>query len=527
MSYRNPTQVVDTQTGQHYANLQKTIAGSFGNYVNSVKAADAKEQQEKEKRAAQETVRLNGLIKERNKNVSSAMRTDLKYPTVDYGTGAKGIINEAYEIESKNPTRSIDQNQIIATANTVGDAARPAAEEYVGKQTTFNTAYALPIGTMGGISKGQELKVYEGLYNSTPDGIMSKTTALYTRDGSNNIVITYENGGKVFDPSNDSMLPQFVPDWQPSVDSFKKQGLTNELFNFADSNNEIYKGGEKIYENGRAVGVLPNRKKFEDSIKKGVRANVISGLSSNDAIALYNNVLRTPDKDGNMPDEIPQTKEWFIFDKDDKSPEALNQEGYQDAITNAATKFVANQAEYLKKPYKYTGKQGESAEDSFNDINSGKDFYNEVKKNPIGMYQEYVGVKPIFNREKNTITIGKESVSDYDKDNPELTKDVVYKMNDSTDRNRFYLNLLRASERTKGTSILSKKEQKGYEDALRNDTSFRSSKLDKKKKEAEAKAKEKADAKAKAEAEALEKEKNEAEVFKVDQKRGNQVTKRS
>ena len=44
---------------------------------------------------------------------------------------------------------------------------------------------------------------------------------------------------------------------------------------------------------------------------------------------------------------------------------------------------------------------------------------------------------------------------------------------------------------------------------------------------AEAKAKEKADAKAKAEAEALEKEKNEAEVFKVDQKRGNQVTKRS
>jgi hypothetical protein len=399
MSYRNPTQVVDTQTGQHYANLQKTIAGSFGNYVNSVKAADAKEQQEKEKRAAQETVRLNGLIKERNKNVSSAMRTDLKYPTVDYGTGAKGIINEAYEIESKNPTRSIDQNQIIATANTVGDAARPAAEEYVGKQTTFNTAYALPIGTMGGISKGQELKVYEGLYNSTPDGVMSKTTALYTRDGSNNIVITYENGGKVFDPSSDSMLPQFVPDWQPSVDSFKKQGLTNELFNFADSNNDIYKGGEKIYENGRAVGVLPNRKKFEDSIKKGVRANVISGLSSNDAIALYNNVLRTPDEDGNLPDEIPQTKEWFIFDKDDKSPEALVQKGYQDAITNAATKFVANQAEYLKKPYKYTGKQGENPTTPEEDA---KDIFNDI----IGDVQNninIVGAGATFNEQDNTV----------------------------------------------------------------------------------------------------------------------------
>ena len=399
MSYRNPTQVVDTQTGQHYANLQKTIAGSFGNYANSVKAADAKKQQEKEKRAAQETARLNGLIKERNKNVSSAMRTDLKYPTVDFSTGAKGLINDSYEIESKNQVRSIDQNQKIAAANTAGDAARPAAEEYVGKQTTFNTAYALPIGTMGGISKGQELKVYEGLYNSTPDGVMSKTTAIYTLDGSNNIVITYENGGKVFDPSNDSMLPQFVPDWQPSVDSFKKQGLTNELFNFADSNNEIYKGGEKIYENGRAVGVLPNRKKFEDSIKKGVRANVISGLSSNDAIALYNNVLRTPDKDGNMPPEIPQTKEWFIFDKDDKSPEALDQEKYQNDITNAATKFVANQAEYLKKPYKYTGKQGENPPTLEEDA---KDIFSDI----IGDVQNninIVGVDATFNEEDNTV----------------------------------------------------------------------------------------------------------------------------
>ena len=399
MSYRNPTQVVDTQTGKAYADLQKTIAGSFGNYAKSYEAANAKKQQEKEKRAAQERVRQNGLIKERNEDISSAMRTDLKYPTVDFGTGAKGLINKSYEIKSKNPTRTIDQNQIIAAANTAGDAARPAAEEFVVKQTNFLAAAALPIGAMGGISAGQELKVFEGLYNSTPDGVMSKTTAIYTLDGSNNIVITYENGGKVFDPSNDSMLPQFVPDWQPSVDSFKKQGLTNELFNFADSNNEIYKGGEKIYENGKAVGVLPNRQKFEDSIRQGVKANVISGLSSNDAIALYNNVLRRPDKDGNMPPEIPQTKEWFIFDKDDKSPEAVNQEKYQNDITNAATKFVANQAEYLKQPYKYTGKQGENPPTLEEDA---KDIFSDI----IGDVQNninIVGVDATFNEEDNTV----------------------------------------------------------------------------------------------------------------------------
>ena len=417
MSYRNPTQVVDTQTGKAYADLQKTIAGSFGNYAKSYEAANAKKQQEKEKRAAQERVRQNGLIKERNEDISSAMRTDLKYPTVDFGTGAKGLINKSYEIKSKNPTRTIDQNQIIAAANTAGDAARPAAEEFVVKQTNFLAAAALPIGAMGGISAGQELKVFEGLYNSTPDGVMSKTTAIYTLDGSNNIVITYENGGKVFDPSNDSMLPQFVPDWQPSVDSFKKQGLTNELFNFADSNNEIYKGGEKIYENGKAVGVLPNRQKFEDSIRQGVKANVISGLSSNDAIALYNNVLRTPDKDGNLPDEIPQTKEWFIFDKDDKSPEALDQKKYQNDITNAATKFVANQAEYLKKPYKYTGKQGENPPTLEEDA---KDIFSDI----IGDVQNninIVGVDATFNEEDNTV---------------EFVRDVVTKKTDAKGKER-------------------------------------------------------------------------------------------
>ena len=144
---------------------------------------------------------------------------------------------------------------------------------------------------------------------------------------------------------------------------------------------------------------MPNRKKFEDSIKKGVRANVISGLSSNDAIALYNNVLRRPDKDGNMPPEIPQTKEWFIFDKDDKSPEAVNQKKYQNDITNAATKFVANQAEYLKQPYKYTGKQGENPPTLEEDA---KDIFSDI----IGDVQNninIVGVDATFNEEDNTV----------------------------------------------------------------------------------------------------------------------------
>ena len=35
MSYRNPQQNVDTQSGQAFANLQNTVAGAFGGIVQT------------------------------------------------------------------------------------------------------------------------------------------------------------------------------------------------------------------------------------------------------------------------------------------------------------------------------------------------------------------------------------------------------------------------------------------------------------------------------------------------------------
>ena len=37
MSYRNPKQIVDTQSGQYMRDLQKSLAGTFSNYASEVK----------------------------------------------------------------------------------------------------------------------------------------------------------------------------------------------------------------------------------------------------------------------------------------------------------------------------------------------------------------------------------------------------------------------------------------------------------------------------------------------------------
>ena len=43
MSYRNPKQFVDTQTAQHYRNLQKTMTGITEDYINTIKQQQAAE----------------------------------------------------------------------------------------------------------------------------------------------------------------------------------------------------------------------------------------------------------------------------------------------------------------------------------------------------------------------------------------------------------------------------------------------------------------------------------------------------
>ena len=98
-------------------------------------------------------------------------------------------------------------------------------------------------------------------------------------------------------------------------------------------------------------------------------------------------------------------------------------------------------------------------------LSSGEAFYNELKQNPVGLYQEYAKVAPGFNREKNTITIYAEDTEDGEK--------IVYNMNNQSERNSFYLDLLEVTERSKGNSKDKQAFRKDFEDAMRLGTKKR------------------------------------------------------
>jgi hypothetical protein len=138
---------------------------------------------------------------------------------------------------------------------------------------------------------------------------------------------------------------------------------------------------------------------------------------------------------------------------------------------------VSNQADILKKPYRYRGTDNKPEASVVEEgITEGQDLYNKMKQNPVGLYQEYNKAAPGYDREAGTITIYAKDVEGDDAEN------IVYDMENAAERNEFYLYLLKSSGRNKGSSAASKEFQKDFEEAMRSDTRNRSKEIKKEKK---------------------------------------------
>jgi hypothetical protein len=95
----------------------------------------------------------------------------------------------------------------------------------------------------------------------------------------------------------------------------------------------------------------------------------------------------------------------------------------------------------------------------------GASLYEKYKQDPIGTYERLTGVQPTYNRETNIITI---KVKEGDKDNP--AEYIKYKMNNSAERNRFYMRLLEETNNAKGSTEYARLLRSSFEDAFMEGT---------------------------------------------------------
>ena len=472
MSYRNPTQVVDTQTGKAYADLQKTIAGSFGNYAKSYEAANIRRRKEEKENQKVEVARRNKILAEESQQQKSFGNISTTYPTINFDGGVK-VIDDLADIKMQE-TLSPSDNAKVASYSRLGPITKQSSINLLANSEDYTEAYKLQVGSYGGFDKNapaDEIKNNNNLYKLGSDSLTYETIARYELNASNGLDIFYDvvkDGEKTVTHSGTSAFDYIIPNFQPYIDKTIKENIGG--FNYKDGNDPIYKGGKKLYDTaGKLIGVYPNKDVYKESIKQSVSANLLGGQTRLEATMLNNNIFnRNPDQ------SIENGKNWIEFADGDTSDEKKQQDLDKQSIVENGVNFITNQAAVLQAPYIF--KQGEELPED-DGLSEGEAFYNELKQNPVGLYQEYAKVAPGFNKKENTITI-------YAKDTDDGEK-IVYNMDNQSERNSFYLDLLEVTERSKGNSKDKQAFRKDFEDAMRLGTKEKISAKNKNKKKKE------------------------------------------
>lgn len=322
MSYENPTRAIDTQTGQHLANLQNTISGTFQGIAKSYKAEQdviAKELKNREL--------ANAKLFEKSQLTEDTLFENTSKTTARYGisqgAGLSKLINETNDLINANNSGKLSLDQV--TLNKQRIAAIKASPEIIKRLYTGITQNALALsenkeknGTYGGLDKFGDPEVYEDL-----------STWLGTKEGSRELLVeTLDNGidlevyavinGRKYSGTQiqrllgkDSQLVTTVPDPRKDWDN-----LTNATFLNVDSKTGEPTFKEEMLEapvtevtkpdsKGRVFEIVTRKTKKDDLLAAGgadAKAS-IEAMSPRERAALWNNELAPKDNLGDTKKE--------------------------------------------------------------------------------------------------------------------------------------------------------------------------------------------------------------------------------
>ena len=459
MSYKNPKQIIDTQSGQYMRDLQKSLAGTYSDYASEEKKEYERRAKLNEQVVAKSQERINRISGQINQvaNANKTTNFDQMYDLLDeYGQYMK-----------INPSkRTREMNAFINNMDNSGTTIKNMLVNTTANGEDFMSGMEKGFGVMGGMMKGQEDGVIEKNsimfgYNQAPG---SKKLNFNPRGLAPEIRIDVlnENGKNVGSSLNadmDDLDPVYlIPDETSDMQELAKMGAS--FMDLKNPNSPAYKdqpenevitsiGGSKQYTKSR----LPSKKYFLEKIEPEAKAQVDS-LTAAEAIALYNDVLK---KEGGVV--IKWQTKWVDGSPESKAAKEIITKAYAEYVADKFSPFLSEGLKFgsvLNKPT--TPKPTTSVEDK------GKAFYDKVRKNPISFFNQYAKTPAVYDKEKNTITISKKYIQDADEDK-------VYNMNSPDQRISFYTQLLEYSEAAKGDSTGAKLYREQFEKALRTGTS--------------------------------------------------------
>ena len=318
MSYENPTQVIDTQSAQHLANLQNTISGTFQGVAKTYKA-----EQDAVTSALKAREIANAKLFKESQSTEDALYESTSKTTARYGisqgVGLNKLINETNELINANNSGNISSEQI--TLNKQRIAAISSTPDSIKRLYEGITQNALSLtenkaknGTFGGLDKFGDTEVYEDLMTWLGTNAGSRELLVETLDNGIDLEVYAVINGRKYSGTGiqrllgkESQLVTTIPD--PSVDW---ETLTNAAFLNIDKKTGESSFKEDMLEapsqdlvkdkNGKLYNVVTRKTKKDLLLAAGMadaKAS-IDILSSRERAALWNNELGPKDSRGNI-----------------------------------------------------------------------------------------------------------------------------------------------------------------------------------------------------------------------------------
>tara|TARA_Y100000385_G_scaffold290160_1_gene362142 strand:+ start:1174 stop:2502 length:1329 start_codon:yes stop_codon:yes gene_type:complete len=317
MSYRNPKQVVDTQSGQHIRNMMKTVTESAVNVIKTRQAALEKRQKENIEFKTK-------TVQAQSRVANSANAANVSNSGTDWASSIKkGITRygDLYLKSLRNPTEftTDEQMEMSALAN-MGTQIKQQAVEDQADFEELNEAFKAGPGQYGGFGLFTNTKVLKRLAIQGKMGsVVGSSKGEFAWDpkvgGLITKVVSYDEGGAVVgtNANGGNMADYVVPNPTKNMMSIREA---------IELKNEDYFKDQEIKSKYNADTKITIKSQFEN--KEALLADIrsksdgyIEGLGANAAIRLYNNKMRKYVKEDFKKIIDPDKSQWDINEQGD------------------------------------------------------------------------------------------------------------------------------------------------------------------------------------------------------------------
>jgi len=298
MSYRNPTQYIDRQSGQIEQNLQKTLAGIGTGVVSSIN-----------KIHADNAAKTAAIRAEADKRVADAqnsiMQTQSKNPTADFGDLDEQL-NLMNRLLMKDPAkRTAEEKTFINGMENIGDnMANMLKNTAMSQEAMMEQINKIP-GTMGAVDPKANPEQYAKL-SVLANQTEGRTKARYKTNKNGQIVFSLDvyqktKDGEKFVGSviNDNVATTQMPTVVPNISKDIAQNIQNTI-NLLDPTSELSpvlsKDRKEILYHQDKFGRRVDPKKFRNQLE-AQSESTLSQFTDRKIASLYNNVLNPGDTD--------------------------------------------------------------------------------------------------------------------------------------------------------------------------------------------------------------------------------------